>query len=143
MAVDYTYTTTSTGHVSAVWYVVPLVVLVFLLASLWKVYKKAGKPGWASLIPIYNVYVLLKIVGRPVWWLLLLLIPFVNFVISIILAIDLAKSFGKGGAFGFFGLFLFGFIGYPILGFGKATYVGPRGSSTSQTPTAATPPVTV
>ena len=61
----------------------------------WKVFTKAGQPGWAILIPFYNTYVLLKIVGRPGWWLVLMFIPLVNIVIAIIVAIDLAKSFGK------------------------------------------------
>ena len=67
---------------------------------MWKVFTKAGQPGWASIIPIYNLYIWCKIVGRPWWWILLMLIPFVNFIICIILCIDLAKSFGKGVGFG-------------------------------------------
>jgi hypothetical protein len=61
---------------------------------------KAGQPGWASIIPIYNLYIWCKIVGRPWWWILLMLIPFVNFIILIILCIDTAKSFRKGAGFG-------------------------------------------
>lgn len=91
---------------------------------MWKVFVKAGKPGWAVLIPIYNVYVLLEIVGRPWWWLLLLLIPLVNFVIVIILMIDLAKSFGKGAGFGVELLFL-NYIFMLIPAFGDAQYAGP------------------
>ena len=92
--------------------------------SMWKIFVKAGQPGWAAIIPIYNAYILTKIVGRPWWWLLLMLIPFVNIVIAIILAIDLAKSFGKGGGFAV-GLILLGFVFYPILAFGDARYQGP------------------
>jgi hypothetical protein len=91
---------------------------------MWKVFTKAGQPGWASIIPIYNLYIWCKIVGRPWWWILLMLIPFVNFIICIILCIDLAKSFGKGGGFGI-GLALLGIIFFPILGFGSAQYQGP------------------
>lgn len=101
-----------------------LIVAVIGIVAAWKVYAKAGKPGWAAIIPIYNVYVLLKIVGRPGWWLILFLIPFVNFVVSIIVAIDLAKAFGKSTAFGVVGLWLFSLIGYLILAFGDATYQG-------------------
>jgi len=101
-----------------------LAIVIILIASFWKVFSKAGQPGWASIIPIYNIIVMLQIVGRPWWWILLLLIPIVNLVIFIIISIDMAKSFGKGAGFGI-GLFLLGIIFYPILGFGNATYQGP------------------
>lgn len=97
---------------------------IFLIASVWIVYTKAGQPGWAALIPIYNVYILLKIAGRPGWWLLLYLIPIANLVIAIIVAIDIAKAFGKGTGFGL-GLAFLSAIFYPILAFGDSTYGGP------------------
>ncbi|AHH95594.1 hypothetical protein GCM10010174_78440 [Kutzneria viridogrisea] len=102
-----------------------LLVAVFYIVVFWSVFTKAGKPGWAAIIPFYNTYTLIKIAGRPGWWLILFFIPLVNIVISIILMLDVAKSFGKGGAFGFFGLWLFGFIGFPILAWGSAQYRGP------------------
>jgi Family of unknown function (DUF5684) len=101
-----------------------LLIALLLIVAMWKVFTKAGQPGWASIIPIYNLYIWCKIVGRPWWWILLMLIPFVNFVICIILCIDLAKSFGKGVGFGI-GLALLGIIFFPILGFGSAQYQGP------------------
>ncbi|VAX02160.1 Signal peptidase I [hydrothermal vent metagenome] len=101
-----------------------LAILIFFIASFWKIYTKAGQPGWACIIPIYNTIVLLKIAGRPWWWLLLMFIPLVNFIIIIIFYIDIAKSFGKGVGFGL-GLIFLGIIFFPILGFGSATYVGP------------------
>ena len=109
-----------------------IVVVVFEIAALWKVFVKAGHPGWAAIIPIYNLYILLKIIGRPAWWLLLFLagviIPFVGWimliVLGIIIAIDLAKSFAKSSGFAV-GLFLLNFIFIPILGFGESQYVGP------------------
>lgn len=101
-----------------------LVVAVFMIVALWKVFSKAGRPGWAAIIPIYNTYVLIKVAGRPGWWLVLYIVPIVNVVISIIVSIDVAKSFGKGGAFGFFLLWLLPIIGYPILGFGGDPYRG-------------------
>src|SRR6266852_5572848 len=110
--------------------IVMLAIAVIIIAGAWKVFAKAGKPGWAVLIPIYNVVVMLKIVGRPLWWLVLMLIPAVNLVIGIIVCIDMAKSFGKGAGFGV-GLALLGPIFYPILGFGDARYGGP---STSPVP---------
>ncbi len=97
---------------------------IFMLIAMWKIFTKAGKPGWASIIPFYNIWVMLEIVGRPGWWLLLMLIPGVNLVISIIVMIDLAKSFGKGGGFAV-GLLLLPYVFFPILGFGKAQYQGP------------------
>ncbi len=109
---------------AGIFLVVQLAIIIFLIASIWKVFTKAGQPGWASIIPIYNIIVMLQIVGRPWWWILLLLIPIVNLVIFIIISIDMAKSFGKGAGFGI-GLFLLGIIFYPILGFGGATYQGP------------------
>ena len=101
-----------------------LAFLVVYAIGAWKMYEKAGHPGWAALIPIYNFYVLLKIVGRPGWWLILMLVPFVNFVIWIIVALDLAKSFGKGTGFAL-GLIFLSVIFILILGFGDARYVGP------------------
>lgn len=105
--------------------VVSLAVAVFVIAAMWKVFAKAGQPGWAAIVPFYNVYVMLKVAGRPGWWLVLYFIPLVNIIISVIVSIDLAKSFGKGGAFGFFGLWLFSIVGYAMLGFGSARYRGP------------------
>ncbi|MEC3974204.1 DUF5684 domain-containing protein [Amycolatopsis sp. H20-H5] len=105
-----------------------LILGVLAIIALWKVFGKAGRPGWAAIIPFYNVYTLLKVAGRPGWWLILLFIPLVNIVIGIIVSVDVAKAFGKGGLFGFFGLFVFSIIGYLILGFGQARYLrtGPR-----------------
>lgn len=98
---------------------------VFLIFSLWRVYAKAGQPGWACLIPIYNVIVLLRIAGRPAWWVLLFLVPFLNVIVAILVLIDVARSFGKGVAFGI-GLVLLGFIFFPILAFSDAQYYGPH-----------------
>lgn len=95
---------------------------VFIIASLWKVFAKAGQPGWAAIVPFYNLYVLCKIGGRPGWWMALMLVPVVSLVIGIILSIDIAKAFGKGTGFGV-GLAFLGFIFYPILGFGAAEYL--------------------
>lgn len=110
---------------SGFWLFVWLLVGLLLLVAYWKIFTKAGQAGWKCLIPIYNFYILLKIVGRPGWWLLLMFIPFVNFVIAIIISLDLAKSFGKSVAFAIFGLIIFSVIGYLMLGFGDAEYKGP------------------
>jgi hypothetical protein len=118
------YQTTASHAASPLSMIISLAIAVLIIAAMWKVFAKAGQPGWACLIPIYNLYVLCKIAGRPGWWLLLMLIPLVNFVIIIILCIDIAKSFGNGAGFGL-GLAILGFIFWPILGFGSAQYQGP------------------
>ena len=100
-----------------------LVVALLVLVSVWKVFTKAAQPGWAALIPIYNAYIICKIAGRPGWWVILLCIPLVNFVVGIIVLLDLAKSFGKGAGFAV-GLVLLPIIFWPILGFGDARYAG-------------------
>ncbi|MGD0872606.1 MAG: DUF5684 domain-containing protein [Bryobacteraceae bacterium] len=112
------------GASLVVFLVIMVIALVFIIA-MWKVYTKAGQPGWAILIPIYNVYILLKLAGRPGWWVILYFIPLVNLVIAILVAIDVAKSFGQSAAFGVILLFLLCGIGYLMLGFGNYTYVGP------------------
>lgn len=105
--------------------VVYLVMLVIGVISLWKIFTKAGEPGWAAIVPIYNIIVLLKIVGKPLWWIVLLLIPCVNFIIMILVCLELAKAFGKGGGFGV-GLALLSPIFFPILAFSDARYVGTK-----------------
>jgi ABC-type sulfate transport system permease subunit len=102
---------------------VELAILVFIFASLWKVFTKAGQPGWAVFIPIYNAYVLLKIAGKPGWWLILFFIPIVNIIVGILVAIAVSENFGKGIGFAI-GLMFLPFIFYPILGFGDAQYTG-------------------
>lgn len=111
---------------------------VLMIISLWKIFVKAGKPGWAAIVPIYNYIVWCEIVGRPVWWVIMLLIPCVNIVFGIILCIDLAKSFGKDAGYGI-GLALLSIIFFPMLGFGKAQYIGP--SVAPQTPPYQQPPM--
>ena len=113
-----------------------LVVMVPYIAGLWKVLDKAGRPGWGAIVPIYNNWLIIEIVGRPVWWLALLFIPYASLVIVIILMVDLAKSFGKSTGFGV-GLALLGPVFMPILGFGSATYLGP---SVMQPPAPGGPP---
>jgi hypothetical protein len=92
--------------------------IIFLIACMWKIYAKAGKPGWAAIVPIYNLVVLLEIIKKPIWWIVLLLIPIVNFIILIIIYIELAKAYGRGVGFGI-GLIFLGFIFVPILAFNK------------------------
>lgn len=105
--------------------IVQLVIAIAVIAGMWKVFEKAGQPGWAAIVPIYNAIVLLKIAGKPAWWIVLMLIPFVNFIIAIVVAMSLAKNFNKSSGFGI-GLALLPIVFYPILGFGDAQYSGQR-----------------
>ena len=110
-----------------------IAVIVFYIYCMWRIYEKADKPGWASIIPVYNVLVQLEIIGRPWWWLLLLFVPVANFVIGIILMIDLAKVFGKSSSFAI-GLIFLPFIFIPILALGDARYLGPIAGQPIYTP---------
>lgn len=101
--------------------VVCLFLVVVYIAAFWRVYEKAGQPGWAALIPIYNLYIMLKIAGKPGWWLLLCLIPIVNFIVIILLYVALAENFGKSVGFAM-GLIFLSFIFVPILAWGDAVY---------------------
>lgn len=101
-----------------------LAIILAVVVGMWKMFAKAGQPGWAAIVPIYNIYILTKIVGRPWWWLIMMFIPFVSIIFAIIMMIDLAKSFGKGTGFGI-GLAFLTPIFIPILGFGSAQYQGP------------------
>lgn len=127
------YTTTSVdSQASPVATLLWLAVVALVVVSMWKLFVKAGKPGWAAIIPFYNMIVLLEIVGRPLWWFVLLLVPFVNIVVAIIVTHDMSKSFGRGLGTTLLLLFL-PFIGYPLLGFGDAKYVGPSAGSPAPT----------
>ena len=107
------------GTMGIIW----LAVILLIIAGLWKIFVKAGEPGWAAIVPIYNLIVLLKIVNRPLWWIVLFLIPFVGIIMAFIVAFDLAKAFGKGAGFAL-GMIFLSPIFYPILGFGSAKYQG-------------------
>ncbi len=115
-------TTTNTGA-SAGTTLIGLAIAVLVIAGLWRVFQKAGQPGWAAIIPIYNYIVLLRVAGKPWWWFILLLIPIVNIVIFCIVMYNVAVNFGKGMGFTI-GLILLSFIFIPILGFGSAQYMG-------------------
>jgi hypothetical protein len=118
LAAEYDY---EPGSIPPLLIALYVVVILVALAGMWKVFVKAGQPGWGAIVPIYNAYLLCKIAGKPGWWVLLLLIPIVNLVIAILVAIGVATNFGKGGGFAV-GLVLLGFVFYPILGFGSAQY---------------------
>lgn len=118
-------TATQAGAGLGLFAIVYLGLIVFLIATMWKIFTKAGKPGWASIIPIYNLFVMLDIAGKPGWWFLLMLIPFVNLVIMILVIAGIAANFGKGGGF-VVGMILLPIVFYPILAFGSAQYQAPK-----------------
>lgn len=130
----FTYSSSSSssggaGIFGGVFLLLYLAVLVLVIAGMWRVFTKAGRPGWAAIIPIYNGWVMFEIAGKPGWWVLLALVPFVNIagiVLAIIAYIELAKRFGKGGGTAAL-LILLPFIGWPMLGFGDAQYQGGEG----------------
>ena len=102
-----------------------LALAVLFLASYWVLYSKAGEPGWASIIPIYNTIVMLKIGGKPWYWILLMLIPIVNIIIGIIALNAFLKAYGKGGFGSVLLALLFPIFYYPYLAFSKEVkYVG-------------------
>jgi hypothetical protein len=109
------------GGAPAIVGVIYLAVIILMIVSMWKVFTKAGQPGWASIIPIYNMIIMLQIANKPLWWIILFFIPIVNIVIAIITNIAIAEKFGKGAGFGI-GLSFLGFIFFPILAFGDAQY---------------------
>ncbi|WP_439631686.1 DUF5684 domain-containing protein [Gemmata sp.] len=105
---------------------VPLAFVVAILAGMWKVFEKAGQPGWAAIVPFYNVYILtIEIAKKEILWFILWFIPLVNIVAAVIVSIDVAKKFGKSELYGV-GLAFLGFVFYPMLGFGDAQYEGNR-----------------
>ena len=123
---EYQYgNTLSTGTITALILVCLFLGIIGIIAQ-WKVFTKAGQPGWACIVPIYNIYIMTKIAGKPGWWVLMFFIPFVNLVFAIWLLNMISKSFGKDEGFTV-GLVIVGFIFWAILGFGSAIYQGPYG----------------
>lgn len=101
--------------------IIYLAVIVVVIAGFWKVFSKAGKPGWAAIIPIYNLVVMVEISKKPMWWVVLFFIPLINYIAMFVINIEIAKKFGKGAGFGV-GMTLLAPIFWPMLGFGDAQY---------------------
>ncbi len=114
---------------SVFWFLVWLLIIL-IYVSLWRIYKKAGKPGWGSIIPFYNVILWLEIAGKPAWWLILFFIPVLNIILAINVNIRVAENFGKSAAFGGLGLSFLGFIFCPLLASSEVRYVGPGKAGT-------------
>ena len=108
------------------YFFVLFVVIVLSIIANWKIFEKAGEAGWKSIVPFLNTFTFFRIAGRNGWGFLLMLVPFVNIIVWIVVSMDLAKHFGKSGAYGFFFVFFFPFVGALDLGFGEAKYVGPK-----------------
>lgn len=120
---SYDPTMAAAAGVSAGSLVISLIFAVVSIVALWKIFSKAGEPGWAAIVPLYNAYILFKIAFGNGWFFLLCLVPLVNIVISIMLYFKLSKAFGHGVGFGFGLLFLYP-IFLLILAFGSSEYVG-------------------
>lgn len=103
-------------------FIIWLAVIVLTIAGMWKTFQKAGRPGWAAIIPIYNMYVATEVAQLSVVWFILLFIPIISIVAVIMISINIAENFGKGAGFGI-GLWLLPMIFYPILGLGGAQYM--------------------
>jgi hypothetical protein len=118
----------SDGGGSAVLLLCYGIVFIVYIAAWWRIFTKADKPGWAAIVPIYNYIVLLEVIGRPVWWIILMFIPLVNIIIICIMYNDLSKSFGFGIGYTL-GLLFLSPIFFLHLGFSDASYVGPAAAA--------------
>jgi uncharacterized membrane protein YoaK (UPF0700 family) len=111
------------GIAGLFFFLIELAILVVTFAGVWCAYTKAGRPGWAAIIPIYNVIVMLDIAGKPLWWIVLFFIPIANFVVAVLTLVAFAEKYGKGAGF-VVGMIFLPFIFWPLLGLGDAQYVG-------------------
>jgi hypothetical protein len=102
--------------------IVEIVVALLGIVGLWRMFAKAGRPGWGAIIPIFNLYLFVRTAGRPGWWIVLYIVPLVNIVVHAIVCMDVARSFGRSRAFGIIALWLLSVIGFVILGFGESRY---------------------
>jgi len=115
------------GIAGLIFLVLYLGIIVLMIASMWKLFVKAGEPGWAAIVPIYNIIVMLKITGKPIWMILFFFLPFLNLVGAIILCLGIAERFGKSALYGI-GLLFLGFIFFPMLAFSDAQYTPAPGA---------------
>ena len=117
------YSTSGLENISSGTVIAALAVAIVSIIAQWKIFTKAGKPGWAAIIPFYNMYTLFEVAGMNGWMFLLMLIPIVNIIIMIMLYVNLAKSYVKSTGFAV-GLIFLNIIFMLILGFGSDQYVG-------------------
>lgn len=113
--------------------------IVIAFAAEWKIFEKAGRPGWAALIPIYNTWTLFEVSGKPGWWALFGIVPYIGWLVLVVLyiiaALELARRFSKDTLFAIFGLVVFQIVGFIILGFGDAEYKIPPNEQSFNKPT--------
>lgn len=115
---------------------IELAIFILIIAGLWKLFAKAGRPGWAAIVPIYNIIVMQEIVGREAWKIILLFIPFVNIYFGITLYVSFAKSYGKYGIGNYLAILFLGIIFIPLWGFSDdVRYVGPVEGPSNLAPT--------
>lgn len=130
---NYYYEYSTPVYTSPAVSIASLAISVLLIVAMWMIFKKAGKPGWASIVPFYNIYVMYEITWGSGWRFLMLLIPFYNIVLAIQTQIKLAKAFGKSGGFAV-GLIFLPYVFNPILGFDGSTYLGVPGGGRQPEP---------
>ena len=111
----------ATGGAVLLFLLIYFAVIIFIIASVWVTFEKAGQPGWGSIIPIYNTILMLKIAGKPIWWIILLFIPLVNIIVGIMMISGFSTNFGRGVGTTL-GLMFLPFIFWPVLAFGSAEY---------------------
>ncbi len=108
-------------------FIVWFIIAILMVISIWRLFIKAGKPGWAAIVPIYNIVVMLEISGKPMWWIAMLFIPFVNIVFGIMIYYSFVKAYGKSDGFAVLAIF-FPYIMYPIMAFSSKTqFIGASG----------------
>ena len=105
-------------------------IIALMIISMWKVYEKANKPGWAAIVPVYNLIIMLEIAKKPTWWVAMYFVPFANIVFMIMTMNGVSKNFGKDEGFTV-GMVLLGVVFWPILAFGSAQYVDNKVMATS------------
>src|SRR5688572_22834092 len=101
--------------------IIPLAIAILVISGMWKLFEKAGRPGWAAIIPFYNMYIVTELAGRDIIWFILLLVPCVNIVAAVMIWMDFAKNYGKDPIWGL-GLAFLPMIFVPLLGFSNAQY---------------------
>ncbi len=114
----------TTGQLPAIFWVFYIAIIVLAVASMWKLFVKADKPGWASIVPIYNTVVMLEIAGKPMWWVFMLFVPIANIVFAFLMLYHFGKAYGKSDGFSV-GVALLSPIFMPLLAFSDAKYRGP------------------
>jgi len=112
---------TISGPIYTIFLIVTVMVATIIIISLYRIFVKAGRPGWAAIIPIYNMYLLLKVIKKPGWWIILFFIPIVTYIIQIIVAIEIGKAFGKSALFSTIFLLLLP-VGFLVIAFDKSKY---------------------